>query len=98
MLQYLDFGGDVVELLRDVAADFLKLTTAGTVAFVLWDVMDDRHPRQVRGNGFTARRIFGHSELAQRRRFEFDLDTADGLQFCERFGFVEQLSLAGSDL
>jgi hypothetical protein len=60
--------------------------------------MDNRNPRQVGGNGLAARRILRHADLTQRRRLELDLGTDDGLQLCERFGFVEELSLPRSNL
>ena len=98
MLQNLDFRGHVVELFGDVAADFPKLTAAGTMPLALREIMDDLYPGKVGGDGLAAGRILGRFALAQRRRLEVDFGADDGLQLDECFGFVKELGLAGGDL
>ncbi len=99
VLQHLDLRRHVVELLRDLAADFDERAAAGTLPFTLRDVVDDRHAGQMSGDGFAAglgaRARF---VLALRRGFEAYLGAEDFIQLGDCFRFVEQLALAGSDV
>ncbi len=99
MLQHLDFRWHVSELFRDVAADLDEHAAARTLPFALGQIVHNRYPVQMSGDGFAPR--FGSRAgflLALRRGFEVYLGTEYFIQLGDRLRFVEQFRLTRGDV
>ena len=54
VLQHLDLRRHVIELLGDLAADLDERAAAGALPLALGELVEDRHARQMGGDGFAA--------------------------------------------
>jgi hypothetical protein len=96
MLQHLDLRRHVVELLCDLAPDLGERIAARALALALRDLVHDRHPGQMSGDGLAAGLRTGIGFiLALRRGFEVHFGAERLVQLDQGFCLVEQLRLAG---